>query len=72
MRYLKLALVVLVISQLFGCVTWKDSRGYGVSRSDEFECKQRCGYYDIHSNVFSNYECHSDCMNAKGYRLERN
>ncbi len=63
-RYL---LFLIGTFMLTGCVKYYDSSGQVASRSVEFDCNQKCGYYDTRMNAFGTAFCIEDCMQSKGY-----
>jgi hypothetical protein len=63
-----LGLVLMVgILSLSGCAAPRSSSGKPVTQSDEFECNQKCGYYDPKANPFVGGMCKADCLRSKGY-----
>lgn len=64
---MKKALVILSLLFLSGCVTFRDSSGNVAPKSDEFDCKQKCGYYERNRNEFIQASCMIECMESKGY-----
>ncbi len=67
MRLWRMVILLALIAVLSGCVTWRDSYGNRASSADEFECKQKCGYYDTRMNAMGYALCNNDCMRSKGY-----
>ena len=67
MRFWKGVILLTVIVSLSGCVTWHDRYGNPASSSDQFDCNQKCGYYDMKQNPMMYAVCERDCMQSKGY-----
>jgi|WetSurMetagenome_2_1015567.scaffolds.fasta_scaffold00050_30 hypothetical protein len=69
MRFLKLAILLAVIVFLTGCAaTWRDKAGNPSTKSDEFGCDTKCGYYDPNQDYISFSQCKDRCMTSKGYK----
>ena len=64
---LRFVAMLLCVGMISGCVSYHDSFGNPPPRSAEFDCKQKCGYYDTNMNAIGTGFCMSDCMNSKGY-----
>jgi hypothetical protein len=67
----KVITVVLCALMLSGCMVWRDSSGIRASMPDEFDCKQKCGMYQMGGNPLMNAFCERDCMESKGYTRQR-
>lgn len=70
MKMKKMLLLCLLCLMLLGCATYKDTYGKQAPLSLELDCRQKCGYYDKHSNPITAGVCISDCMQAQGYILK--
>jgi len=70
---MKTIILLLAIVVLNGCATtWKNSAGETMPKSVEFDCKQKCGYYNSASiNPFMLGQCLAECQNSQGYRAVR-
>lgn len=59
--------IIFLVALLSGCVTWRDAQGNRASKTDEFDCDQKCGRYDTRQNPFTYAFCQRACMESKGY-----
>jgi len=72
MRRLFILIIVLTAIVCFsGCVSWRHSSGAPLSRADEFDCDQKCGYYDTRQNAIGVALCVDSCLRSKGYYTVR-
>jgi hypothetical protein len=60
MKYL---ILLIILVSLCGCA----SPYRGASAADEFDCKQKCGYYDMHQNPIASGMCINNCIRSRGY-----
>lgn len=67
MKFFRYAIILVLLLQMFGCVTYRDRNGNLASQSDDFDCKQKCGYYDSKQSGLASGICFPDCMQAKGF-----
>jgi len=63
----RFAAILIVISFITGCATWRDRYGNQATNSDEFDCYNKCGSYNNNQNPF----CFDNCMKSKGYEKIR-
>ena len=66
----RFAAILIVISFITGCATWRDIDGNQATNSEEFDCYNKCGTYTTRTGS-SPAICFNDCMKSKGYRQIR-
>lgn len=64
---LKRIALFLYVLFLTGCVTYHDRFGNPAPQHVDFDCKQKCGYYDTRMSAVGTAFCLNDCMNSQGY-----
>lgn len=57
-------LLLIILLTLSGCAEFMPAP---MDVTDDFECKQRCGYYDVGMNPLSTAQCMYHCQQAMGY-----
>ena len=65
-----LIFLILLSSVLTACGTWQDQYGKPLTKQDEFECKQKCGVYDLKQSPIAAGYCLNDCYVSKGYQVK--
>lgn len=65
----KIFITLLFVFFLMGCATFHDVHGNPVSKSDEFECNDKCGFRDARQSPTDVQMCIADCLRHKGYFL---
>ena len=69
---MKINLAFMVFISLTACGVIRDQNGNPISQQDDFECKQKCGYFDPRQSIIMGGMCLSACERSKGYSLHKN
>ena len=59
---MKTLLLIITIFALSSCTIRPP-----MNQADEFDCNQKCGYYDVKMNPFIMAQCLNQCRTAKEY-----
>lgn len=66
---MKLSIALATLLTLTACGVMRDQYGNPMSQQDDFECKQKCGYFDPRQSIVSGAMCLNACEKSKGYKL---
>jgi hypothetical protein len=69
---IKMTLAAALLLTMTACGVMRDQYGNPMNVQDDFECKQRCGFYDPRSSIVGTAMCMNACERAKGYTLHKN
>jgi hypothetical protein len=67
---MKILLPIVLLLTLAACGVMRDQNGNPISQQDDFECRQKCGYFDPRQSIIMGGMCMSECERAKGYRYQ--
>ena len=60
--------MLVILLSISGCsVVYKDASGNPAPQRVDFDCKQKCGYYDTNMSPVGTAFCLRDCMASNGY-----
>jgi hypothetical protein len=65
---MKLLMALAILFTLTACGSMLDKNGNPVSVQDDFDCKQKCNYFDPRSSIIGTGNCMIACKESKGYR----
>lgn len=69
---MKITLAITILLTLTACGVMRDQYGNPMSQQDDFECKQKCGFFDPRQSIIMGGMCLSACERSKGYTLQKN
>jgi hypothetical protein len=67
MKFLFIAIFVLVLTGCASMQPMKDRNGNPVPFEVDHQCKAACGFYDSRGGIMGPAICMSDCLRATGY-----
>ena len=67
MRTKTIFLLLAVMVMLSGCAKWHDRNGNILTKTQTYECENKCLYYENNKGAYTYDVCFKKCMEAKGY-----